>query len=871
MKKTSGGCLYVAFLAALWLAVCSPAGVADARNFSGLEGKALTPSNELEAGLESLLRTALSHDKDLKGEIEKVLVVDDSERELVLRVNLSGFEGRKIWGELQGADKKKQDQFLTEPASIDAGTKQVELKFKLSKNLPEGTQLESTHLRLCIARPDRSAPSRVYAYLLGKKWQIEVLPENVVVKVTPVPIGEAAKLPKQKTAILPPPKTYRLKVPAAALIKPAVLPVKPAVKIQPVTPTSFSIRLLSDKGYYLVADNGGGGLLRANTKKAGPWTAFTLVDLNGGKLASGDKIQLKTSDGKHYVVAEGGGGQSVLANRSIPREWETFVILRVGGTGEIKFGDRVALRVHDGQYVSAAGGGGGNVSAGSRQLGSSARFNLQAVIRPMIVTGTVAPVKVTPMLATQLDKQAKPAAPPRISPVIADRLVLSDKFVYGLNKEIKDKKGKGPAAQAIHLLTEIASDVELDLEEILKVWPQVFQDQNPGSGVFYFLPRAFHLKWTPEEGYGMRMLYYASAEEGKSGEVGIEMFLNAGIGSKEYNFAKDLLNAYALRHPEAKFTELRPLPIDKAPEVSLSGGLQHTFNIPSDKITINAISDALGELHVSLTTDWVTKENLQLALLEDIGLNGTLSFSPSGGALPGQERPIHISLADHRTLGRIYWNRTQSWRNEADYPVYLKHLHVLYLKDKKTPYIYSWSLDNTEVQPLTQVLWDARNVPSWLDNAQEVKFMWVSYGVKKDCKPCDDKVIRAITGGVDRVSAQKLLFETITPLADTGAYKIFVTVRSRYLHPTSRELGNLPEVVLDADEKEYVAGTLYLVDRQAGESIQGDPLFEYLMTVVMRDGQTHRATKWIPNDGLRVMIGQTQIKQALGFLPGGGN
>ena len=59
----------------------------------------------------------------------------------------------------------------------------------------------------------------------------------------------------------------------------------------------------------------------------------------------------------------------------------------------------------------------------------------------------------------------------------------------------------------------------------------------------------------------------------------------------------------------------------------------------------------LGEIEVSWVTDPVTKENLQLALMQDIGVNGDVSFAATGGALAPQV-PIAIQIADRDSFGR---------------------------------------------------------------------------------------------------------------------------------------------------------------------------------------------------------------------------
>ena len=69
--------------------------------------------------------------------------------------------------------------------------------------------------------------------------------------------------------------------------------------------------------------------------------------------------------------------------------------------------------------------------------------------------------------------------------------------------------------------------------------------------------------------------------------------------------------------------------------------------------------------------------------------------------------------------------------------------------------------------------------------------------------------------------------------------------------------------VLKADNQDFTLRPIYNQPRGAGE-----PLFEYLLELAMPDGSTYRGTKWIPSDGLRVLIGRVQLEQSLGTLPG---
>lgn len=437
-------------------------------------------------------------------------------------------------------------------------------------------------------------------------------------------------------------------------------------------------------------------------------------------------------------------------------------------------------------------------------------------------------------------------------------------FNYGMQKDITDNSGQGPDFdKPIPLVSAITSSrsVALNLQDILNVFENVYQDKNPRSGIFYFLPRSYRLDWDSAEGYGMRMLYNASSKEGQAGEVLMTARLSSGVDASEIQLAKDLL--VAAGHP---VKTLRAIPLAGPPEVSLAGGLKSLFNIPADRISSSPTSEALGEIDIAWSTDTVTKENIQLALTEQVGINGTVVFTPVGDA--ARKPPvinIRIAIADHETFGKFRWIRDRNWRNMTPYPLRLKYLHALVIKNQ-TPVIYSWNLGNMEIIPTAQVQWDARWIPGSVE--QEAKRVWIDYSVVSGCDPCNRKVIEAISSGVSAISASPIVFETITPLADTGAHKFYVTVRSQYLNPRTQERQVLPVLSVTKDGQEYRSSAVYLGNRSTGEFSSSDPIFDYQLTVVMRDGTTHEGVNWIPSSNLRVAIGAAQIKAALGFLPG---
>jgi hypothetical protein len=472
------------------------------------------------------------------------------------------------------------------------------------------------------------------------------------------------------------------------------------------------------------------------------------------------------------------------------------------------------------------------------------------------------PRTVTPITDRQLVIK-KSAVAARALP-LATKLTQLDRFSFGVPPAVKDKQGKGPGPTMFDLLEGLRADVPLERDAILRVGAGVFQDQNPVSGLFYFVPQSYGLDWTPGEGYGLRMLYSA-VEGGEPGEVVTAARLDAGVDTREVELATALLRAYQARHPGVAFTELRPLPIDRPPDVSFGGDLQHQYDIPPEKIAITAISDALGEIEVSWVSDTITKENIQLALVEEVGLNGSLALTAAGGGVPAQSVPVRVRLADAATFGRIAWSRGQAWRNETAYPLRLAYLHAL-LIEKNAPVVYSWSLGDTLVPPRARLELQPITIPSWLD-ARAAR-MWIEYTPVQSCETCDQAVIASITGGVTSLGSSQITFRTITPLADLGAYEITARVRSRYFDPGSRETQTKPALPLNADNQDFTLGPVFLVNRQPGQSVPGDPLFEYTLDVAMPDGSLRRGTRWLAVNDLRVLVGRVQVEQAVGKLPG---
>jgi hypothetical protein len=435
-----------------------------------------------------------------------------------------------------------------------------------------------------------------------------------------------------------------------------------------------------------------------------------------------------------------------------------------------------------------------------------------------------------------------------------------DRFKYGIKPEDVQKGALGPASSPIELLEGLRTeDIDLNPAMLLSIASNIYPDRNPESGVFYYHPRSYHLEWSPESGHGMRILYGAAPASGGAGDVLMAARLQSGLDLAEVQLATLLLDAYKRRTRAEANTVLRPLPLEKDGLDVSFGAVLGQYSIPKEKIAITGLSDVLGEIEVSWVTDPVTKENIQLALAQDVGVSGMVSFAAVGGTMAPQV-PVAIQLADRDSFGRVRWNRAEGFRNTTPYPVRLRYVHALVINPvTNLPILYSWSLGQAEVPPQGAVVWDARKVPAWIDT--EAKRVWIDYGVVQTCDPCDRQVLDTITGGVTSIAAEQITFHTIKPLADVGGYEITAHVRSKYFDPKDRALLQ-KSVVLKADNEDFTLRPIY-----AGTRPVGEPFFEYRLELTMPDGAKHVGTRWIASDDLRVLIGRVQLEQS-GALPG---
>jgi hypothetical protein len=436
----------------------------------------------------------------------------------------------------------------------------------------------------------------------------------------------------------------------------------------------------------------------------------------------------------------------------------------------------------------------------------------------------------------------------------------------GLPPAVTDKGGKGPSSDVFPLFTSLraAPDAQLSAGDLTTISSDLYRDSNPASGIFYYLPARYVLYWDADNGYGLRMLYGTSAQPGSSASVTISARLTAAIDAAEVQLLSNLLHA-ALKD---NFKELRPFPFSGSPAFSLKDDLRQ-FNVPAEKISIAAISDIAGDVDLSITTDTVTKENIETTLTQGLGLTGTATFtSAAASGAQGFSRtiPVQVRITDPRSFGTRRWRRDETARNNTPFPLKLKYLNFLTVGADGTPTVYSYDLQNTQIPPLAQVRIASSPVAGWLDGS--ALKMWISFGVQENYPDGVAMAKQQWTMGVDSLSTAALSFTSLTPFADPGGIaRILIDVRSKYFDSQARS-AEIKTAALTRDNDTAQVGPVFLINRSGDQiSRPGDPLFAYRLSLVKSDGTVMGPGDWSDGDRLETFIGSVQLRPFLGGTP----
>jgi hypothetical protein len=738
----------------------------------------------------------------VQGDFSAITVTYDSENKLKLKIDYTGFETAYIAIAVQDNQKKGQQLISKEAFSLEGKTSPLEVILSLNESASEGTALESTYLEIKIAKKKGSFP-KIILYSLNKKWQKEINAENLVIPITLEPVGSAADL-KESNQILVKPKikpTFKIAKVNPAIFKTSTSsPVRTPIT-RTTTPTSSKPKNIN--GTWINNDKNTKGITKI------------IISNNGKKIRVYGKCSPTDCDWGSRTLSAAAGSKTYSAtfNSSIATSY-----LKLKFTTDLKLS-------HNRVYKK-----------GNKKVKKEAIFKKQVVMYTIYT-----PIKTIRSLTTTTNPSPNN------------------------NNTSTNIEPQGPDNYPISLWDDLVADNNFEFPyEITNIRMDIYPDKNLKSGVFYYLPNAYHLRWNADEGYQFRMLY-GTGDDASSGNVKMSGTLTPGIGNSEVALMKILLQSYTKNNPIYTYKELKIIPIKSKLKISLSSGLEGQYNIPADKIDVTVQSTITAPIEISWVTDNRTKEEMQVALSEGVGINGAMTLVPNSETIPEQPILVRIALSDARTLGRFIlepnqW-RTKKWTNNTPYPLKLKFIHALVIEkegNKSIPLIYSWSLGNTEVLSKAKVDFDANKMPEWLENKNKIERLWIDYTIV-DCETCVNKVMDELTGGTSGSKIKNITMESFQVFEKLDAALLRVKIRSKQADPKRNTVVELSAVRIEEDLSTYSTGPLYVPEGANAE-------YEYFFTLVMSDGVSYNSDDWTPSNEQELFIGLHTLKEAISGL-----
>ena len=407
----------------------------------------------------------------------------------------------------------------------------------------------------------------------------------------------------------------------------------------------------------------------------------------------------------------------------------------------------------------------------------------------------------------------------------------------------------------------MATDIDFEFPfEITNIQMNIYPDKNLNSGVFYYLPNAYHLQWDTNAGYQFDMLYGTAESSAISGDVSIAGVLTPSISKKESDLIKVLLNSYVENNKSIytnKNIDLKIIPIKSTPTISLSEGLQNQYKISEEDINVTISSTINNPINVSWVVDNRIKEEIQVALSEGVGIHGTMVVIPDSETIPEQLIPVRIALADKRTIGKLILSpnswRDNNWINQTPFPIKLKYIHALVIGEENgqnLPMVYSWSLNNTKVPSQSNVKFNSDLMPKWIESKTER--IWIDYSID-ECNSCVNRIMDQLTGGTSGSKVKNITFESLKVFENLDAAFLNIKIRSKQADPKGNTVIELPPVRIKEDLTTYSAGPLYLTEGADAE-------YEYYFTLITSDGIPYSLDEWKSSKELEMFIGLHNLK-----------
>lgn len=420
-----------------------------------------------------------------------------------------------------------------------------------------------------------------------------------------------------------------------------------------------------------------------------------------------------------------------------------------------------------------------------------------------------------------------------------------------LNQGTGDKPApKGPSTVEVFGIGSFATSIQLGEATI----PSIFQDLEPNSGVYYYKPSRFALRWKPSSSYSLKIVYGAAKPDGVA-PVTLAATLSSNVEREDLDAVEGLIKQAGM-----PFVALRPFPLATVPAYTLASSLA-SYGIKPESVTIIGANERGDEMEVRIVTDAVTQQTLETILTDGLGLGGEVIFESVAASEQDRAKvaiPAMLRLGDAQSFGTIRWTRgpdgKMPLKNTTPYPMKLESLNVLWFNGDERK-VYSYTLGDVVLAPGDETSIVMGNVPGWMDTHASVRRRWISYSIIPDAIT-DQSVLLAGTEGVAQVTLSKITVNMLAWKEKTpSVVAVLVELKGRGFD--SRQQTATSKVLTFQGENEKQDAEPYFLPRS------GEVKFEYRVGVVTDDGTQKWTKNWIAGGSQNLFIGLKQIQQAL--------
>jgi hypothetical protein len=401
---------------------------------------------------------------------------------------------------------------------------------------------------------------------------------------------------------------------------------------------------------------------------------------------------------------------------------------------------------------------------------------------------------------------------------------------------------------------------DVDLRELCRYSLEVYPDANPDSGIFYYRPQSFALKFEPPDFY-LNIEYKASSAGGEN--VLMQAQLTPGADQIDRKILQALLEAF-LKQRGLRVDDPHLMPLPVTYEAGFQ--LQH-WNI--EEVTVNGVDPDTGEIQITLSADVPTKELVTSTLGNTNGLTGFVDLRPVLIDPDRQSFTEPIQLVASIRLPDALGGPAPRWRpprsgstvdfvNQWPFDMRLDYLAYL-IEDGGRLALRGWDLDGAVLGPGDTARTTMLALNEELTSDDVVTAVYLGDLQRDD--GAVERVVEDLTSGVGRLPVMQVEIYSLDPEAlfdQFNIHKLVVELKSAHFDPDGREVVN-HSYDLEGFGDEVLSDPLHLWQDS------GD-LYHYRIVVVTRDGSVHSDPGWrAPNPRLpdEIMVGSRQIEEVL--------